>query len=150
MKEKLHKCSFYGIICPTIGVVSMFKEEFREVGRSNKLEPICDIRMMDIFKYCVDDSEQMLNNFRGIRDSYRTRINYMLDYNKLNDDFFNTLKIYSDSEHFIGLFRLNKDEFISKLQKFLNTGTEITDYDSKELDKVLKERINKSKKLLDF
>ena len=143
MKEKLHKCSFYGIICPTIGVFSMFKEEFREVGRSNKLEPICDIRMMDIFKYCVDDSEQMLNNFRGIRDSYRTRINYMLDYNKLNDDFFNTLKIYSDSEHFIGLFRLNKDEFIIKLQKFLNTGTEITDYDSKELDKVLKEKITK-------
>ncbi len=121
----------------------MYREEFKELSKSTNLEAICDIKMMDIYKYCVDDPETMLDNFRRLRKSYRSKINYLLDYNKLGDDFFKSLKVYGDSTHFIGLFRLNKDEFIKKLQYYLNTGTTITDYDDKVLNKLLEERVSR-------
>ena len=124
-------------------MVSMYKEEFKELSKCDSLEPICDISMMDIYKYCVDDPELMLDNFRRLRNSYRYRVNSILDYNKLDDDFFKTLKVYSDSEHFVGLFKLNKDEYLIKLQKYLNTNTNSTDYNDKELDKILLDRVNK-------
>ena len=123
----------------------MYREEFRDVSKSTNLEAICDIRMMDIFKYCVDDTDVMLNNFRRLRNSYRSRINYLLDYNKLGEDFFTTLKIYSDSEHFIGLFRLNSDEFFVKLQNILNSGTNSLDINDKTTIKLLEDRVEKLK-----
>lgn len=125
----------------------MFKEEFKELNKNPELEPICNIRMMDIYKYCVDEPEVMLDNFRKLRNSYRSRINYLLNYNKLNDDFFTTLKIYGDSDHFIGLFKLNKDEYIKKLQKYLNTETNSCDYNDKEITRILEEKVNKLSKI---
>ena len=118
----------------------MYKDEFRELHKCS-LDPICDIRMMDIYKYCVDDPEVMLNSFRKLRNIYRSKINYLLNYNKLDEDFFNTLKIYGDSDHFIGLFKLNKDEYIKKLQKILNTETNSYDYNDKEITRILEEKV---------
>lgn len=122
----------------------MYNEEITRLRKINdSLIPLVEVDVEDFVK-CSNDEKQAKKFIGIIKNAYECIQKKHFYYKKVNESFLDTFMLYTDSESYTGLLKINPYEFDRKIDKYLCVD-KYCDWDRETAIRVLKNIDNKDR-----